>query len=85
MTNNTTPEQSARIDRFTDGLKGRIREITAAYLKIPNTPDCQPEVMTLYFRYGNELSKVADQVESLRQELVGLCYGVLQSELQERL
>ena len=84
MTNKITPEQSARIDRFVAELEGRTREITAAYLQIPNMPDCQPEVMALHLRYKDEFSGVTDRVENLRQEL-GLDYDALQPELQKRL
>lgn len=84
MAENITPEQSARIDRFVEGLEGRTRKIATEYLGIPNTPDCQPEVMSLHFRFGKELSAGTDQVEGLRQEL-GVHYDVLQPELQKRL
>lgn len=84
MTINITPDQSARIDTFVNGLEGRTREIATAYLRIPNTPDCQPEMMALHFRFGSQLSAVTDQVEGLRQEL-DLHYDVLQPELQKRL
>ena len=84
MADNVTSEQSARIDRFVDGLEGRTREIATAYLGIPNTPDCQPEMLALHFKFGDQLSKVTDQVEGLRREL-DLHYDVLQPELQKRI
>ena len=84
MTNTITPEQSAKIDRFVSGLESRTREIATAYLRIPNTPNCQPEVLALNFRHGDEFSRVTDGVEVLRQEL-GMNYGALQPELQKRL
>ena len=84
MTNKITPEQSAKIDRFVSGLESRTREIARIYLKIPNTPDCQPEMMAFWFRYGDEFSRVTDRVDVLRQES-GLNYNTLQSELQKRL
>ena len=84
MTNNVTLEQSVKIDRFVSGLSERTREIALAYLKIPNTPDCQPEVMALYSKYGQGFSVVTDLVESLRQEFK-LPYDTLQPKLQKRL
>ncbi|MBD3163688.1 hypothetical protein GF323_00640 [Candidatus Woesearchaeota archaeon] len=84
MADNITSEQSARIDKFVEGLEGRTREIATSYLGIPNTPDCQPEMMALHFKFGKELSAVTDQVEGLRQELE-VHYDVLQPELQKRL
>ncbi len=84
MTNKITPKQSARLDSFVKGLEGKAREITGDYIKIPNTPDCQPEVMALHLKYGNELRGVRHKVEKLRQDLE-LNYDTLQSELQKRL
>ena len=84
MANKITIEQSAKIDRFVERLEGRTREIATSYSRIPNTPDCQPEMLALRIEFGRELGGVMDQVESLRQEL-GLNYNELQPELQERL
>jgi hypothetical protein len=84
MADNITPEQSARIDEFAEGLEGRTREIATAYLGIPNTPYCQPEIAALHLRWGEQLSEVTDQVEGLRQELC-VHYDVLQPELRNRL
>ena len=84
MTTDITLKQSARIDRFVEGLEGKTREIATAYLRIPNTPDCQPEILALSLRFGGELSIVTGLIESLRQEL-RLNYNALQPELQRRL
>ena len=84
MADTVTSEHSARIDRFVGGLEGRTREIATAYLGIPNTPDCQPEVLAFYFKFGDQSRKVTEQVEGLRQELE-LPFDVLQSELRKRL
>lgn len=80
---NITLEQSERMNRFVFGLEGEIREIAKAYIGIPYTPDCRPEVVALCLKYGNELGKVGYIVEDLRQEL-RLHYDALQSELQRR-
>ena len=81
----TIDQQSARIiDNFVANLEGKTREIAAAYLRIPNTPDCQPEVLALMASHGKDFRIISDAVEQLRREL-DVSYDVLQPELQRRL
>ncbi len=85
MTTQTFDEAaSARVDVFVSGLDDVTRQAAADWIKIPNTPDCQPEVVKYTMKYGAKGRQVTDQIETLRQEL-GLDYGVLQAELKKRL
>jgi len=85
MSKQLTLEQSAKIDTFVKGLKAEARELTTKYIKVPNSPDCQPEIIGLYVRYGEKaLSQTSDRIEALKTEL-GLDYDTLQLELQRRL
>ena len=77
-------QKKATLDGFVAGLTGQEREIARSWVYIPNTPDCQPEVMGLQLRYGKMLTAVSDRIEHLRKEL-GCTYDYLQQQLQERL
>jgi hypothetical protein len=84
MADDITSEQSVIMDKFVEGLEERTKEVAKEILAVPNTPDCQPEVLALYVKFGNQLNVVFDQIEVLRQEL-GVHYNLLQPELRERL
>jgi hypothetical protein len=83
MAKKISSKQSTKIDRFVKRLERIKREIATAYVRILNTPDCCPEVLQFYFKYGQSVT-VTESIEQLRQEL-GLDYNTLQSELQNRL
>ena len=76
--------KSSRIDAFVTGLDAVTRQLAAELVKIPNTPDFQPEGMGYLLRYGAEGRQVIGLIEALRREL-RLDYRDLQPELQTRL
>ena len=84
MAENITPEQSEQIDLFVDGLEGRTREIAIRYIGLPNSIECYPKLMVLHRAYGSLLDPITEKIDNLKFEL-GLCYEVLQTELQRRL
>ena len=85
MADYLTSEQSTRIDNFVRELTGETKGIVTGYLGVPNTPDCQAEIMALCLRFDFGLiDEVSSQIEGLRREL-GLQYTPLQKELQKRL
>ena len=78
-------QEKISLDRFVAELIGNERELATAWIHIPNTPDCQPEVVRVYLQYDRkDLISISDQIESLRQEL-GCNYDYLQQQLQQRL
>lgn len=73
------------IDEFIDGLDKISRDITTAWVHIPNTPSCILRVMELDRLYGNRVvEKVTDKLEAMRQR-IGVHYCDLQPKLQARL
>ena len=77
-------EALKRISQFVKGLEGTVREVTLKAICVPNSSDCQPEVLSLLRRYGNAYIKSTDDIESLRQEL-GANYDWLQFQLKREL
>lgn len=77
-------EENILINDFVKGLNQKEREITEAYVTIPNLPSSRQQVLDLMKKYGSEYSKVTDKVEKLRGSL-NIKYEILQLELQKRL
>lgn len=75
-------EALERISRFVKGLEGTVREVTQRAVAVPNSPDCQSEVLSLLMQYGDAYSRATDGIENLRQELGGTNYDWLQFQLQ---
>ena len=77
-------EHTATIDRFIAYIGPEKKEIVTRWIGLPDSPDCQPEVMRLYMEYGDSLRSVTNLMDSL-QELLGCDYSTLQAGLKERL
>jgi hypothetical protein len=84
MTYVVSQGRSEHIDNFVKSLKARGREIAKDYMRIPNSPEFQPEMLDLILTYGNELTVVTRSIEKIRKEL-DLDYDILRVDLCRRL
>lgn len=75
-------EALERISQFVKGLEGTAREITLRIIAVPNSPDCQPQVLGLMVQYGDSYNRASKDIENLRRELGGVNYDWLQSQLK---
>lgn len=74
-------DEMSRIGLFVSRLSMIEREIAKAYVKVQNTPDCQPEILSLHAKYGENFKTLSDKIEGLRQK-IGCDYNALQQELK---
>ena len=72
-----------QIQALIDG-SGEDRELLEKYIKLPNQPNIQPEVMRLVMDYGDKFSVVSDKIGELGQEL-GMSFDELRSAILDRL
>lgn len=82
--NRLSPDISRRIDRFVYRLKENLRPLAIEYIAIENIQESEPEIMSLFMRYGQNLRYISDHIEDFRRK-VDLPFETLRTELRKRL
>jgi hypothetical protein len=74
-------EAMKRIGQFVKGLEGTAREVILRVIAVPNSSDCQLEVLGLMGQYGDAYIRSTGEIENLRQDL-GADYDWIQFQLK---
>ena len=65
-------------------LSPKEKEVLRLFIRLPNSPDIQPEVLKLHFTYGTWLKRVTNLVEAIRLK-TEVSYDVIRLAILEEL